>query len=42
MLMILQIGRTMAGRPPNRPGGGENCIDDRVFGVFGWEEKNVL
>lgn len=42
MLMSLQIGPMMAGCPPNRPGGGEDCIDDRIFGVFGWEQENVL
>lgn len=42
MLMSLQIGCMMAGCPPNRPGGGEDCVDNRVYGVFGREQKNVL
>lgn len=42
MLMSQQIGPTMAGCPPNRPGGGEDRVDDGIFGVFGWEQENVL
>lgn len=38
----VRVGPMMAGRTLNRPGGGEEGVDDRVLFVPGREQKNVL
>lgn len=41
-LQVFGLFSVMAGRTLNRPGGGEDGVDDRVLVVPGREQKNVL